>query len=52
MFKDLKHLTKFYHTGVLEVYHLLLNKWVPKSTHFLYPGMVARTQLAIQLISI
>ena len=43
--KDLKHLTKFSHTGKLEVYHALYNKWVPKSQH-IYLGMVTRSQLA------
>ena len=46
LLKDMKHLTRFSHTGVLEVYHSLYNKWVPKSTHFSYSGMVARSQLA------
>lgn len=45
--KDLKHLTKFSHTGKLEVYHALYNKWIPKSQHFSYLGMVTRSQLAI-----
>ena len=44
---DLKNLTSFSHTGDLEVYHSLYNKWVPKSTHFSYEGMIARTQLAV-----
>ena len=35
LINDLKHLTRFSHTGSLEVYHSLLNKWVPKSTYFL-----------------
>ena len=44
---DLKHLTKFSHTGSLEVYHSLYNKWLPKSHHFFsYNGMIARSQLA------
>ena len=46
LLQDLKHLTKFSHTGILEVYHSLYNKWVPKSTHFSYNGMIARSQLA------
>ena len=45
--KDLKHLTKFSHTGVLEVYHSLYNKYSPKRLHFSYRGMVARAQLAV-----
>ena len=40
------HLRHFSHTGVLEVYHSLLNKRVPRSTHFTYKGMVAQSQLA------
>ena len=38
---------KFSHTGKLEVYHALYNKWIPKSQHFSYLGMVTRSQLAI-----
>ena len=44
--KDMAHLTKFSHTGLLEVYHSVLNKWAPKSTHFSYKGMVAWCKLA------
>ena len=44
---DLKYLTEYSHTGTLEVYHSLLNRWIPKSTHFSYTGMYARSQLAI-----
>ena len=44
---DLAFLTKFCHTGVLEVYHSLYNKWAPKRQHFFYAGMLARSQLAI-----
>ena len=44
--KDLVHLTKFSHTGILEVYHFVLNKWASKSTHFSYKGTVARCKLA------
>ena len=39
-------LTRFSHTGSLKVYHSLLNKWVPKSTHFPYEGMVVFRRLA------
>ena len=45
--KDLNYLNKFCHTGVLEVYHSLYNKWAPKRQHFSYQGMLARSQLAI-----
>ena len=37
------HLTQLWHTGVLEVYHSLRNKWAPKSIHFSYKGMVAQS---------
>ena len=43
---DLKYLVKFSHTGTLEVYHSLYNKWASKSLHFSYSGMIARSQLA------
>ena len=39
-------LTKFSYTGILEVYHSVLSKWAPKSTHFSYKGIVARCKLA------
>ena len=45
LINDLKHLTRFSHTGSLEVYHSLLNKWIPESTHFSYKGMIVRGQL-------
>jgi len=46
LLKDLDNLIGFSHTGILEVYHSLHNKWIPKSTHFSYRGMLARSQLA------
>ena len=45
LINDLKHLTRFSHTGSLEVYPSLLNKWVPKSSHFSYEGVIVRNQL-------
>ena len=47
LIKDLKHLVDFRHTGNLEVYHALYNKYCPKRLHFSYNGMIARSQLAI-----
>ena len=44
---DLKYLTNFNHTGTLEVYHSLYNKYCPKWLHFSYNGMIARSQLAV-----
>ena len=46
LLSDLKHLTNFSHTGTLEVYHSLYNKWLPKRKHFSFQGMVVRSQLA------
>ena len=46
LINDLKYLTRFSHTRSLEVYHSLLNKWVPKSTHFSYERMIVRSKLA------
>ena len=43
---DLKHLTNISHTGSLEVCHSSYNKWLTKSTHFSYQGMIASSQLA------
>ena len=44
--KELAHLTKFSHTGSVEVYHALLKKYCTKSIHFSLGGMLARCQLA------
>lgn len=44
--QDLEHLTKYSHTGNLEVYHAVINKYAPKRQHFSYRGMICRTQLA------
>ena len=46
LLKDLDLLSKFNHTGALEVYHSLYNKYMPKRQHFGYKGMVGRSQLA------
>ena len=45
--KDIAYLNKFSHTGNLEVYHSLRNKYAPKRFHFSYEGMLKRSQLAI-----
>lgn len=42
---SLKYLTEFKHTGTLEVYHSLYNKYCPKRLHFSYESMIARSQL-------
>ena len=47
LLRDLKHVTKFCHTGGLEVYHSVLTKYIPKRQHFSFKGMLARTQLAV-----
>ena len=44
---DLKYLVKFCHTGNLEVFHSVINKYCPKRLHFSLQGMIARTQLAV-----
>lgn len=43
--KNMVYFTQFSHAVLLELYHSLLNKWDPKSTHFSYKDMVARYQL-------
>lgn len=47
LLSDLKYLKNFNHTGSLEVYHSLYNKYCPKRLHFSYEGMIARSQLAV-----
>ena len=47
LLNDLQFLTEFSHTGGLEVYHSLYNKYCPKHLHFGLDGMVARSELAI-----
>ena len=47
LINDLKYLTNFNHTGTLEVYHSLYNKYCPKHLHFSYKGMIAFSQLAV-----
>ena len=43
----LKFLRKFNHTGTLEVYHSLYDKYYPKRLHFSLRGMIARAELAV-----
>ena len=40
-------MTDFNHTGTLEVYHSLYNKYSPKRLHFSYPVMIVRAQLGV-----
>ena len=47
LLNDLCYLTDFSHTGEIEVYNSLYNKFCPKRLHFGWHGMVARTQLAV-----
>ena len=43
----LNYLTKFYHTGILEIFYALLNKWIPKHLYLSRLGMVTRSQLVV-----
>ena len=43
----LKHLTQLWHTGALEIYHALYNKWAPKSQHFSYLCMVMKSKSTV-----
>ena len=47
LLSDLIYLTDFSHTGNIEVYHSLYNKFCPKRLHFSWNGMVSRSQLAV-----
>ena len=44
---NIKYLSKYCHTGSLEVFHSLLNKYYPKLLYFSLEDMIARTQLAV-----
>ena len=44
---DMKHLTKFCHTGQLEVCYLVVNRFYSKRLHFSGNGVVARNKLPI-----
>ena len=44
---DLKFVTDFTHTGNIEVFHSLINKYCPKRQHFRLHGMIARQQLTV-----
>ena len=44
---DIEKLTRAVHTGNLESYHSLINKYCPKRQHFSFKGMLIRTELAI-----
>ncbi|XP_072006293.1 uncharacterized protein [Engystomops pustulosus] len=44
--KDLRQISKFCHTGELEIYHSVCLKYRQKRIHYFIDGMVARSQLA------
>jgi hypothetical protein len=44
--KDIRQLSEFCHTGILEVYHSLMLKYVPKRPEFYLDQMWTRTALA------
>ncbi|XP_040189237.1 uncharacterized protein LOC120920891 [Rana temporaria] len=44
--KDLKHLTHFCQTGIIETYHSMILKFRPKRIHYRYDSMETRTKLA------
>lgn len=44
----LNKLTKFCHTGSLEVYHSLYNKYMPKRQHFSFEGKVSCLDFVLQ----
>ena len=47
LLNDRSSLNKFKHSGQIEVYHSLIDKYYPKRLSFTYEGMYARTQLAV-----
>ena len=47
LLRDIKILTGFHHTGVLELFHSLILKYCPKRQHFSYVGMQVQIELAI-----
>ncbi len=47
LISDIQKLTRAVHTGSLESYHSLINKYCPKRQHFSFKGMLVRTELAI-----
>jgi hypothetical protein len=47
LISDIGKLNLAIHTGSLECFHSLINKYCPKRQSFSYKGMVARTELAV-----
>ncbi|KAL2076461.1 hypothetical protein ACEWY4_027925 [Coilia grayii] len=47
LLRDLRQMALFKHTGSLEVFHNVMLKYAPKTLHFTYDSMRARTQLAV-----
>ena len=47
LLKDLSKLTEFCHTGQIEVFYFLINKYSPKRQHFFTVSQCARHQLSV-----
>ncbi|XP_019623411.1 PREDICTED: uncharacterized protein LOC109469344 isoform X2 [Branchiostoma belcheri] len=47
LLRDMGQMTKYKHTGQLEVYHNVVLKYAPKRLQYPYPGMRARLQLSV-----
>ena len=42
----MKHSICFSHTGTLQIHHVIYNKWLPQSSHYIFLGMLCRSQLS------
>ena len=48
LLKDLSKLTESCHTGQIEVFHSLINKYSPKRQHFFTASQYTRYQLSVE----